>query len=415
MKFSKSLLNPLGVFWVLFLMIASLIIWAFYFEIDKSITLTGNVRPVQDSSGIQTINGGRIKSYQLETGMRINKGDLVATFDYTEQTQKLAELSKQINSLRVVSDRLVAGLDKKKNFDYRREYDRQFYDIQKKIFTAELEASRREKRGIIVQIENLKAQVQMLTKQLTASEAEIELNAKKKHLVSQLFEKEFEGEIAFLEAQQEYDQSKLRNGELKSQRLQLAGEIETLQEKIVQVDNNFDRKIAAELFQISMQIEEIDSERNVLKAQIRKQNLISSENGRVTKVNVDNVGQVVEPGFTLAEFVSLDTDMAFEVMISPQYIKDISPGQFGKVVLSNMNTREGDSLYGRVFEIDGDVTVLENGDRFYRGVVFLDVQDSTILIPGVDGSVAVNLGKRTVANYFLEPILSAVSKALTEK
>lgn len=415
MKYLRNLLSPLSVFWVLFVGLVGIISWAFIFEIDKSITLPGSVRPLNASSGIQTLSGGRIKSFSLETGMKIHQGDLVATFDFSEQTQKLAELSKQMMSMSIARDRLIAALDGKPAFLYRDEYDREFYEIQNKIFSVELEASKREKRVIRVQIENFYEQMRVLLEQIEASDTEVGLNEKKYVLVSRLFEKGFEGEIALLEAQQELDRAKLRTGELEGQYTQLQGEVATLQEKIVQVDNSSDRKLASELFKIGVQIEQLTSEKNILEAQIRKQNLISSGSGRITKVNVDSVGQVVEPGFTLAEYVSLDSEMAFEMRISPQHIKDIEIGQKGKIVLSNMDTRSGERLEGKVIEVDGDVTILEDGSRFYGGVVKLNKQDSKILVPGVDGTVAINIGKRTVANYFLDPIFDVLASAMNEK
>lgn len=415
MKCSRNLLSPLGIFWVLFVGLVSLTVWTFVFEIDKSIGLSGSVRPLNASSGIQTLSGGRIKSFVLETGMTIQQGDLVATFDFSEQTQKLAELTKQMSSLSVLRDRLIAALDGAPTFVYKDNYNQEFYEIQKKIFSVELEASDREKRAIGAQIDSLYAQMRVLSDQITASKAEVSLNDKKTILVSRLFEKGFEGEIALLEAQQELDRAKLRTGELESQYLQLAAEIGTLQEKIIQVDNSFARKLAAELYQVGMQIEQLTSEKNILEAQIRKQNLISSADGRITKVNIESVGQVVDPGFTLAEYVPSDTEMAFEIMISPQHINDIQIGQVGKVVLSNMDTRSGERLEGRVVAVDGDVTIIEDGTRFYSGVVALSAKDSDVLVPGVDGTVAINVGKRTIASYFLEPILHAVAGAMSEK
>ncbi|NRQ01165.1 HlyD family efflux transporter periplasmic adaptor subunit [Marinobacterium sp. xm-d-530] len=415
MKFLKSLLSPLGVFWVLVGLLVTLTWWAFVFEIDKSITLPGNVRPLKASSGIQTINGGRIKSFDLVTGQMIKAGDVIATFDFSEQNQKAQELLKQKASLSIAKDRLVAGLDKATHFVFKDGYDAYHFDIQRKIFDAQLEANMREKSSVSIQIENLKEQQKVLEEQLRANKAAADLAAKKVRLVKELFERGFEGEIAYLTALQELDATRVSGQELNSKTLQIEREQELLNQKIVQIDTQFSNQLANELFQVSMQVEQISSELNVLNAQVTKQNLVSPASGRVTKINVDSLGQVVEPGFVLAEYVPLDTEMAFEMRINPQNINDIQPAQSGKIVLSNMDVRGGDKLEGVVFEIDGDVTVTKDGMRYYSAIAKIVDQKNSHLIPGVDGTIAINVGVRTIANYFLEPIIETMSNAMREK
>lgn len=415
MKFSKSLLSPIAVFWVLIVFIITLTWWSFVFEIDKSITLQGSVRPLKESSGIQTINGGRIKSFDLVTGQNIQQGDVIATFDFSEQNQRTEELRKQIQSLQIAKDRLFAGLDGEKVFTELPGYNAQNYEIQNKIFVAQLGASEREKEAVRIQIDNLAEQRRVLEEQAIANDAAVRLAAKKTTLVKTLFEKGYEGEIAFLSAQQEYDAAVVLGKELRSKQLQIDGEVNLLTQNIVQIDSSYSNQLANELFQVSMQIEQIASELNVLDAQINKQNLISPASGRVTKINVDSLGQVVEPGFVLAEYVPIDTDMALEIRISPQNINDIELGQTGRVVLSNMDVRSDDKIDATIIEIDGDVTMLEDGYRFYSGLAKFNTQKSVYLIPGVDGSIAINVGVRTVANYFLEPIIETMTKAMREK
>lgn len=389
--------------------------WAFVFEIDKSITLQGSVRPLKASSGIQTINGGRIASFNLVTGQMIDKGEVLATFDFSEQFQRAAELKKQISSLNIAKERLIAGLDGLPTFEMQVGYDAGHYAIQNKIFEAQRDAVRREKDALLIQIANLVEQQSVIKKQKQANEAAILLAQKKLSLVRQLFDKGFEGEIALLTAQQELEAARLTGSDLSSKVLQLNSEIALLRQNIIQIDTQSANQLANELFQISMQVEQLASEFNILDAQLTKQKLVSQVSGRITKVNVDDLGQVVEPGFVLAEYVPLNTEMAFELRINPQHINDINSGQSGQVVLSNMDVRSGEHIKGTVFEIDGDVTLLDSGERFYSGVAKISEQESERLIPGVDGSIAVNVGVRTVANYFLEPIIETMSSAMSEK
>ena len=415
MKFLKNSRSPLLVFWVLFALLSSAAAWSFIFDLDKSIILKGSIRPLNASFDVQTISGGRVVSFDLKVGQLLEKGQVIAEFDYSDQIQKAAEIEKRISSLTVVRDRLLAALEGSAKFKKKDEYQEENYNVQFRIHTAQMEAKKREESSLEIQIKSLTDRVSSLMVGIESLEKGISLAEKKVKLYEALFQKGYEGEIAYLSVLGELDAARERKRTANDEIFELISEINLLNHQKIQIDTTFTNNIANELFRANSEIEQLNSELSVLTVQALKQRLLATESGRITKVNIDSEGQVVEPGFSLVEYVPLGAEMAFAFEVSPQYINDLRIDQEGQISLSNMDTRSGDKLLGSILEIEGDITQNEAGERYYAGNAIIYNQKSPYLIPGVDGTISINVGKRKVADYFLEPIFEALSTTMREK
>lgn len=367
------------------------------------------------SFDVQTISGGRIVSFDLKVGQLLEKGQVIAEFDYSDQIQKATEIGKRINSLSVVRDRLLAALEGDLKFIKKDNYQEENYKVQVRIHTAQMEAKKREEDSLQIRINSLTDRVSSLMMGMESLQKGISLAEKKVTLYEALFRKGYEGEIAYLSVLGELDAARERKRTANDEILELIGEINLLNHQKIQIDTTFTNSIANELFKANSEIEQLSSELSVLTVQALKQRLLATESGRITKVNIESEGQVVEPGFSLVEYVPLGAEMAFAFEVSPQYINDLRIDQEGQISLSNMDTRSGDKLLGSIIEIEGDITQNEAGERYYAGNARITNQKSPHLIPGVDGTISINVGKRKVADYFLEPIFEALSTTMREK
>ena len=80
-----------------------------------------------------------------------------------------------------------------------------------------------------------------------------------------------------------------------------------------------------------------------------------------------------------------------------------------------MDTRQVVPIEASVISIDPDATQEEDGSRHYSAILGIsEAPSDTDLVPGITGSGAILLGKRTVFMYFLEPLWQAMEGALSE-
>jgi adhesin transport system membrane fusion protein len=97
------------------------------------------------------------------------------------------------------------------------------------------------------------------------------------------------------------------------------------------------------------------------------------------------------------------------------------PGLKARVSLTAYDTSQFGSLDGEVVRISPDTITDPKGETFYKAIV--RTQKNALehrgvihrIIPGMDASVDIMVGDRTVLGYFLKPILRTTSEAFRER
>ena len=94
---------------------------------------------------------------------------------------------------------------------------------------------------------------------------------------------------------------------------------------------------------------------------------------------------------------------------------EVSLGQETLITLSNMDTRKDQAILGRIASVEKNSRVDDNFGRYFQvEIAFVDPVSNGLVVPGVDGSASILLGKRSVLEYVLEPIFSSLHGALSE-
>ena len=122
-------------------------------------------------------------------------------------------------------------------------------------------------------------------------------------------------------------------------------------------------------------------------------------------------------GEPLAEIIPANTPLVFYARISVADIQDIALGQPVKLFLSNMNTRSAVPLLGAIQQIDPDASLdTQTGARFFTALVAFDPEQQNLqyVMPGVTGSAAILVGKRSVLGYLTDPLWTQMRSALNE-
>jgi len=135
----------------------------------------------------------------------------------------------------------------------------------------------------------------------------------------------------------------------------------------------------------------------------------------LSSMKVDNPGQVFSAGDTIAEIIPDETPLVFYAKLPVQFVADVHLGQHAKVIPSTFDARTQRSLEGVVSHIEPDATTPENGEPFYSVTVeFTDDSSSSRIRPGVDGTGTLLFGKRTVLQYYFDPLMDVFRGALSE-
>jgi len=124
----------------------------------------------------------------------------------------------------------------------------------------------------------------------------------------------------------------------------------------------------------------------------------------------------------LMEIVPLADNLLIEARVRPQDIGFLHPGQNAMVKISAYDFSIYGGLDGKVEHISADTTTDQKGNSFYE--IWVRTQKNYLqrkngnklrIIPGMQATIDVLTGHKSVLNYLMKPILKTKQEALRER
>jgi adhesin transport system membrane fusion protein len=147
--------------------------------------------------------------------------------------------------------------------------------------------------------------------------------------------------------------------------------------------------------------------------------------GTINQVKVTTVGGVVQRGMDLIEIVPLDDTLLVEARVRPRDIAFLRPGLDAMAKLSAYDFSIYGGLAGWVEHISADAIVDDRPGATPESYYLVCVRTlqagrgaggrNLKVIPGMQATVDIRTGRRTVLQYLLKPVLRAKENALRER
>ncbi len=155
----------------------------------------------------------------------------------------------------------------------------------------------------------------------------------------------------------------------------------------------------------------------------RKRTLITSPiDGVVKNMRTTTIGGVVRGGDAIMEIVPSDDKLVIEAKLNPTDRGYVEIGQPAKVKISTYDFVRYGMLDGKVILISADSMVdTAKGEPYFRVIVetdksYLGDDPKTLLItPGMQATVDIQTGERSVAFYLMKPVLKLKNEAFRER
>ncbi len=165
-------------------------------------------------------------------------------------------------------------------------------------------------------------------------------------------------------------------------------------------------------------LRELATLRQTLRAsqdQLARTVLTSPMRGIVKAVSVTTIGGVVRPGEEILQIIPLDKELFVEARVKPENIANIRPGQEATIKLTAYDYTIFGTLKGRVDVISADTfkdarAPEAEGAAHYRVTLRVDMDNLTArqaavqIRPGMQASVELHTGAKTVLQYLLKPL-----------
>ncbi|MGB0577342.1 MAG: HlyD family type I secretion periplasmic adaptor subunit [Alphaproteobacteria bacterium] len=308
------------------------------------------------------------------------------------------------------------------------EFPRKLVEKYNKLANAEqrtLKARRAELENSIKVFDRKADQARLVVRELEAKrrslETELVLAKRKFGMSKSLLSEGLTSKLAHIQAERE-----LRRLEGGRERLAvsipkaLAAKAEAAQ-RIVEARSIFRRRALEELASVEAQINQTKELLSQARAQEARTQIVSPNEGVVKKLNFHTIGGVVRPGAPIMEIVPSEDRLVVEARLNPNDRGYVQEGQPAVVKISTYDFIRYSGLTGRVKHIAPGSDATSGGQPYFRVIVeteksYLgDRAGALDILPGMEATVDIHTGKRSVLEYFLRPVLKLKSEAFRER
>ncbi len=433
--------NARIILWVIVLFFVLAAAWASWAEIDQVTAGQGKVVPSSQIQIVQNLEGGLVKQILVREGETVTKGQQLILIDDTRFRSDFREREQQIANLTASVLQLSASIrsvEVHKDFkesDWRNSviitynklvFPQSLLDSQPALVKRHQDEYQHDLDNLRNQLSVLSQQVQQKQQDLVEVEARIrnlkqsyDFANKELEITKPLAEEGVVPQIEFLKLQRQVNDTRreLTSSELKVPVLRSA------------VRESMLSRIDAALKFRSQQQDALNEAEDTLSAmaessigladRVNRTVVLSPVTGTIKTLYVNTVGGVIQPGMDIVEIVPTEDTLVVEAQIAPQDIAFLRPDLPAIVKFSAYDFTKYGGLEGTLEHISADTSQDEEGNSFYLVRVRTSEtsfgQNKTLpIIPGMTASVDIIIGKRTVMNYLMKPILSAQNNALRE-
>ena len=418
MKFLPSFRSPRRLFPIFSVLVLLIFLWAALFRIDTSVVMAGELRPLGQSVRIQNRFEGKVSSELPSVGDYVKKGDSLFSLETDVDQAAIDEVRIQLSSTEARLARLRAQVRLEDKFDLAatdRNGLQQVLD-QKAILKASVETLSSQIAMLDAERTSFAAELGSLLEATAGLSEAVDVADKKLALVEQLYKDGYEGELAFLEARQLKIEAVRALNQHSVLIQQLRGKIKTIADRKQTEVSRFKSRAAEELADAVDDYETLLAQQRSMSARFNEYEVTTPVSGTIGRLYVNNLGEVLTPGALVAEIIPEDVPVVFYGRLREIDLPDVSAGQRARVSLSFMDTRTEKPLEASVLSVDPDVTVEEDGSRFYSVVVeIVESRPGFTLYPGSGGSAFLITGDRSVLAYLFDPIYDVFTRALREQ
>ena len=410
------------VLYVVAVMVISFLAWAGLTDLTEVATAPGEVVPSGKIKVVQHLDGGVVDAIVAEERMLVKKGQVLLRIDGAQAQADQRQMEARLASLRLRGERLAAFAEEREP-DFAAHVSG-YHDLvadQRSIYLNQV-ATRGSTLEIYErQIEQRKRRLDQLRKSLGGAREHLELTSEMVAMREDLAKRKLIDRTTLLETRRAKVSA---SGEVEriSEEIDLVSqELAEAESRLVDTANQLRRDALAEQGTVRAEIAEVEETLQRLGARVDRLEVRSPAHGYVHNLQVQTVGQVVQPGALLMQIVPAAAALEAEVRIGPKDVGYVHPGQQVNLRVSSYDYARFGFARGELTRISASNVVGEDGQPYFVGLVRLEkpyIGDDPSRHPlqaGMAVEAEILTGHKTLLAYLSKPVVEAVSRAFRER
>ena len=405
------------------LLIAAGAAWASYARLDEVASASGEIVPQGQVKLVQHLEGGILQRIDVRDGQSVSAGDPLITLDLGSAAMNPKELQVRLDGLALRRVRLraeAAGIDPtfpeaiaKRRPDMVRAERETFGNRRQQIASAiaVLRAQARQREREIRELEARRRAVSANLK-LARERLAMSLGLLERRLVSRMEHLRLAGEVKTLEGQ---------IAELKPGIPRLRAALAEARERMREAALKFKRGAVEELGEVELALARNRELYDKVADQVRRTVVRSPIDGVVKNLRYHTIGGVIGAGEPIMEVVPRGDRLVIEARLRPTDIGYVAVGQPATVKVSTYYFVRYGGLDGQVSHVAADSSSDRSGAVYFKVIVRTDKvylgerPGSLPIVPGMQVTVDIHTGERTVIDCLINPVLKLKHEAFRER
>ena len=388
---------------ILGLSFGGFVLFAALVPLDEGVPTTGTVTVSTKLKPIQYMPGGILKEILVQEGQSVKAGQVLARMEDEEPRANFVSAQQRYLGLSAIEARLFAELSGASNITFGPELMGSIDTSVQQQLATQQSLFRTRKAALAAQIGSAQGQIDSARYRLASLREEAN---------------------GMRDLVREGYAPKARLMDLERQISGTYGNIAELSERINLVRQQYRREAEDQLAAVQLELKSGREVYELRKSQLARTELVAPTNGQVMGLQVQSAGAVLVPAQKLMDIVPKNEALLVEAKIKPQFVTKVKVGTPVQVTFNSLSKSGPMQVEGIVASLSGDTISDRDPMTAQMGPAYLARIQITSEgfkklgglrpIPGMQVSVMIKSGSRTLLAYLMRPFTRTFDAALTE-
>jgi adhesin transport system membrane fusion protein len=404
-------------------LLAIILLWASVTELDNVVRGSGKTVSEAQNQLVQSSEPGVIRQRYVSEGDIVTRGDLLFDIDPVDAKTQLDQAQKRYASLEIKSIRLKAEVDGRSPSFHEALIEAAPTSVSTELALFQARLDDLSSKSAILEQRRLQKlnEIQELKIQFETSTNGLKLIRREIKTIEPLVKNGLAPETRLLALQREEEAAQGQANSAESSQNRVLAGLDEIDEQLKAEQQAYKTSALTDLSAIEGEMAELSARIPALESRVERTSVRSPVDGVINQLNYVTADAYVSTGDVLLEIVPTGSDLIVETRIDPKDIAEIVVGQDVKISLTAYDPSRYDRIDGKVISISADaLSDQQTGAQYYlvdvnlEGTLYEADGSEVTILPGMVASIDVLSGKRTVLDYFWQPIAKTKDKALRD-
>jgi len=403
--------------------LAGFLYWTSITELDVVVRGQGKTISAGKNQLVQSPEAGVISSTYVDEGEIIEIGDVLFEIDLVELKGQLEQVTDRLAALNVKKARLQAESNLENQFNVAPAFANhiEIIESEKGLLTSRLDQLKSTQLVLETRLDQRKAEIQEVQIESRSIKNNLQLLLKEIETVEPLVKASLAPETRLITLEREREDLIGRLDRIPVSITRINSAMMEIEQQLDAETKSFYTNALSELAQINLEISDLTSRLPNIKQRLSRSEISSPISGIVNRITYQSKDAYIKPGDVLIEIVPINDDLIVEAKIDPKDIAKVAAQDDAKISLTAYDAAKYGRIDGLVSNISADaIANNETGEQYYSidvkitGALPVDNDEPILILPGMVATVEVLSGRRTILEYFWQPLVKSKDIAFRE-